>query len=109
MLELGSEAPALHRQVGTLAGKTGAVRLFAYGQHAEDLIAGAHRAGMPSERLAVAAKEEIVAFLLGELRAGDWLLVKGSRGMAMETIVTAVLDWARKEAGHNEGGRNILP
>jgi UDP-N-acetylmuramoyl-tripeptide--D-alanyl-D-alanine ligase len=109
MLELGDGAPALHRQVGTLAGKTGAVRLYAHGQYAEDVITGASQGGMPSERLAVATKEEIVTLLLGELQAGDWVLVKGSRGMAMETVVTAVLDWARKEAGQVDGGRNILP
>jgi UDP-N-acetylmuramyl pentapeptide synthase len=32
--------------------------------------------------------------LLGELRAGDWVLVKGSRSMGMEAIVTAVQKWA---------------
>jgi UDP-N-acetylmuramoyl-tripeptide--D-alanyl-D-alanine ligase len=99
MLELGDGAPALHRQIGVLAGKTGAEKVYACGRYAEDVIAGARQAGMEPGRLAAAAKEDITARLPGELQAGDWVLVKGSRGMAMETIVTAVLQWTRKNSG----------
>jgi UDP-N-acetylmuramyl pentapeptide synthase len=28
------------------------------------------------------------------LRPGDWVLVKGSRGMGMETIVQGLMAWA---------------
>jgi len=42
-------------------------------------------------------KEEIAADLVEHLRPEDWLLVKGSRGMAMETVVKAVLQWAQSE------------
>jgi UDP-N-acetylmuramoyl-tripeptide--D-alanyl-D-alanine ligase len=99
MLELGDGAPALHHKVGGLAGKTGAVKVYACGQYAEEVIAGARQAGMAPDRAAAAAKEEIVARLTAELETGDWLLVKGSRGMAMETVVEAVLHWAGKDAG----------
>lgn len=109
MLELGDGAPALHRQIGSLAGRTGAVKLYACGQHAEDVIAGARQAGMAPGRSAAATKEEITALLLGELQTGDWVLVKGSRGMAMETVVKAVLEWARKESGQSEAERNAQP
>lgn len=94
MLELGDTAPALHHQVGSLAGGARAVKLFAYGDHAQDVISGARKAGMNQGRLQAASKEEIEADLLRELKPGDWVLVKGSRGMAMETIVYAVLRWA---------------
>jgi UDP-N-acetylmuramoyl-tripeptide--D-alanyl-D-alanine ligase len=109
MLELGDGAPALHSQIGALAGKTGAAKLYACGQYAEDVIAGARQAGMASSRLAAAAKEEIAALLPGELQTGDWVLVKGSRGMAMETVVQAVLEWARKESGQSEAERKSQP
>ena len=105
MLELGDGAPVLHRQVGALAGQTGAVKLYACGQYAEDVLAGARQVGMAPGRLVAAAKEEIAAFLTDELQTGDWLLIKGSRGMAMETIVQAVQEWARKESGQSEAER----
>ncbi len=40
-------------------------------------------------------KEEIAEDLVVLLQPGDWLLVKGSRGMAMETVVKTVLQWAQ--------------
>jgi UDP-N-acetylmuramoyl-tripeptide--D-alanyl-D-alanine ligase len=106
MLELGDRAPTLHRQVGALAGKSGAAKVYACGRYAEDVIAGARQAGMTPGQLTAAAKEEIAALLIGELQTGDWVLVKGSRGMAMETVVEAVLNWARKASGKPEKGGN---
>jgi UDP-N-acetylmuramoyl-tripeptide--D-alanyl-D-alanine ligase len=106
MLELGEGAPALHRQVGGLAGKTGAARLYACGRFAEDVIAGARQAGMDPGRSTAATREEIAVRLTGELQTGDWVLVKGSRGMAMEAVVEAVLHWARRASGQPEEGRN---
>ena len=43
----------------------------------------------------MASKEDAVASLvnmvhLGELSEGDWILVKGSRGMRMETIIESL-------------------
>jgi UDP-N-acetylmuramoyl-tripeptide--D-alanyl-D-alanine ligase len=95
MLELGEQADALHHQVGTLAGRSGAVKLYACGAHAGHLLAGARQAGMAPEQLVAAAKEEIAADLTQVLAPGDWLLVKGSRGMAMETVVSAIEQWAQ--------------
>jgi UDP-N-acetylmuramoyl-tripeptide--D-alanyl-D-alanine ligase len=102
MLELGDGAPALHHQVGALAGTVGAAKVYACGRYAEEVIAGARQAGMAADRAAAAAKEEIVARLTAELKTGDWVLVKGSRGMAMETVVEAVFHWARTDAGKAE-------
>jgi len=94
MLELGAQAGRLHREVGVLAGRAGAVRIYAYGEHAEEVISGARDAGMPKSDLMAATKEEIAAHLIEQLRPGDWVLVKGSRGVAMESVVKAIRDWA---------------
>ena len=48
------------------------------------------------------AKEEIVRWLAGliagkKVAQGDWLLVKGSRGMRMETIVESLTEKVSQE------------
>jgi len=95
MLELGEQAETLHRHIGVVAGEAGAVRLYAHGDHAASLAAGARKAGMKDEAVMTGTKEAIAADLVGQLQPEDWLLVKGSRGMAMETVVKAVLQWAQ--------------
>lgn len=93
MLELGDQAEKMHRQVGSAAGKVGAVKVYAYGDHAHALISGARNSGMPDSRLLTGTKEEISEDLIRQLGPGDWVLVKGSRAMAMETVVKAICDW----------------
>ena len=90
MLELGGQSAFLHAMVGEQAARTKPLKLYAFGPHAEDVTAGALRGGLSLGQLFTGTKEEIAADLLERLEPGDWLLVKGSRGMAMETIVEAV-------------------
>jgi UDP-N-acetylmuramoyl-tripeptide--D-alanyl-D-alanine ligase len=90
MLELGDQAARLHAYVGERAATIKAVKLYLFGPHANDTAAGARRAGMAGEDILVGSKEEIADDLNVHLQPGDWLLVKGSRGMAMETVVEAV-------------------
>ncbi len=94
MLELGGPSGELHREVGRKAGRCGAARLYAHGPHAADVLAGAREAGMSDADLQMGAKADIAADLVRRLRRGDWVLVKGSRGMAMESVVAAVRQWA---------------
>jgi UDP-N-acetylmuramoyl-tripeptide--D-alanyl-D-alanine ligase len=47
--------------------------------------------GLPAERTVFAAsKAEVVDWLRGELKSGDYLLVKASRGAQLEEIVEKV-------------------
>jgi len=41
------------------------------------------------------SREEILENLKGYLQPGDWVLVKGSRGMAMEKVVDGLKQWAK--------------
>jgi UDP-N-acetylmuramoyl-tripeptide--D-alanyl-D-alanine ligase len=93
MLELGDQAEQLHGRVGTLAARSGARKLYAYGPMAAAVLAGARAGGMAESDLFAGSKEEIAAQLMQTLSPGDWLLVKGSRGMAMETVVAAIRSW----------------
>ncbi len=88
MGELGTAAEAAHRAMGRLAGELGVAALFTYGEHAETLAEAAISGGLSTSDVCVAkTHEELAANLSPRLRSGDWVLVKGSRAMAMEKVV----------------------
>jgi UDP-N-acetylmuramoyl-tripeptide--D-alanyl-D-alanine ligase len=87
MMELGDHAQSAHRELGILVARGGVSRLCATGQFAETVAAGATGAGMNPEKIFMGSHEEIVDALKGNLGPGDWVLVKGSRLMAMENVV----------------------
>ncbi len=88
MLELGTAAAEAHRELGRQAAQAGLDLLVVYGNHREEVAAGAQEAGLPPPHLfPVATKEEGARLLKDFLRPGDWLLVKGSRSMRMENII----------------------
>jgi UDP-N-acetylmuramoyl-tripeptide--D-alanyl-D-alanine ligase len=87
MLELGQTAAELHRQLGEAAAQSGIDRLCAYGEFAAEILAGARAAGLAPDRLFSGDHTAIAADLQAWLRPGDCLLVKGSRGMKMETVI----------------------
>lgn len=84
MLELGRTARREHELVGAAAGKHGFTDLLAFGPLAKHYVKGA-RAGRH-----YADKRRLAADLLSMARPGDVVLVKGSRGMRMEEIVSAL-------------------
>jgi UDP-N-acetylmuramoyl-tripeptide--D-alanyl-D-alanine ligase len=92
MLELGPEAEALHREVGRQAGARLA-GLAAVGDLAPALVDGARAAGLGADRALVAASpEEAAARLAAWTAPGDWILVKASRGLALERAVAALAE-----------------
>jgi UDP-N-acetylmuramoyl-tripeptide--D-alanyl-D-alanine ligase len=100
MLELGASAPELHHQIGALVARR-ADRLFTYGNLAKEIAQGARDAGLPAGMICVAkSHEELAERLLGVLRAGDRVLIKGSRGMRMEKV-TAALRMAKQKTAVN--------
>jgi UDP-N-acetylmuramoyl-tripeptide--D-alanyl-D-alanine ligase len=99
MLELGRQAPSLHSQLGRLAAETGISRLYASGAFADVVAAGAREKGLPATSTLTGSREEIVADLIKWLQPGDWVLIKGSRGMAMEKVVQGLKDWAGEKKG----------
>jgi UDP-N-acetylmuramoyl-tripeptide--D-alanyl-D-alanine ligase len=93
MLELGRQAPSLHSQLGRLAAECGISRLYASGTFAELVASGAREKGLPAASTITGSREEIVEDLIKRLQPGDWVLVKGSRGMAMEKVVEGLKAW----------------
>jgi UDP-N-acetylmuramyl pentapeptide synthase len=52
---------------------------------------------MPAANTITGSREEIIEDLIGWLQPGDWVLVKGSRGMAMEKVVAGIKAWAHEK------------
>ena len=92
MLELGPDTAELHRQVGEMAGKV-AWRLYLMGEMTPHVADGARRGGIdPAEIIVGMSHGEIAADILRLSMPGDLVLVKGSRGMAMERVATLIRD-----------------
>jgi murE/murF fusion protein len=94
MLELGEHSESMHRTIGSLTASLRLEKLFATGRFAETLAAAAIDGGMDSHDTFTGTQEEILKRITGWLGPGDWVLIKGSRGMAMERIVEKLLGWA---------------
>ncbi|HEO70736.1 MAG TPA: UDP-N-acetylmuramoyl-tripeptide--D-alanyl-D-alanine ligase [Candidatus Hydrogenedentes bacterium] len=89
MLELGDAAKVLHEQVGMLAGGVGVTHLFARGPHAAVMSAAARAAGVQQAEC-IEDHGEIAEAIRALERPGAVVLVKGSRGMAMEHVIEAL-------------------
>jgi UDP-N-acetylmuramoyl-tripeptide--D-alanyl-D-alanine ligase len=89
MFELGKQSPEQHLKVGKRIAQYRISALYLLGAvAAEQVRKGALRGGMPAERIFVGKDHsDLVGQLRRRLRRGDWLLVKGSRGMRMEKIL----------------------
>jgi len=90
MLELGSDAEQYHRNLGKRAAETGADLLIAVGPMATLTAAGAAAA---SRSIAVRTYPDsaVAGAAAGEwLRPGDFVMLKGSRGIRMERLAEGI-------------------
>ncbi|MHB2018416.1 MAG: UDP-N-acetylmuramoyl-tripeptide--D-alanyl-D-alanine ligase [Candidatus Xenobia bacterium] len=89
MLELGSIREAAHREMGEVAASRGVDVLIAVGELGRLIGQGYQKAG--GREMHHAADASAAAQTLGALtRPGDLVLVKASRGMALERVVQAL-------------------
>jgi UDP-N-acetylmuramoyl-tripeptide--D-alanyl-D-alanine ligase len=88
MFELGRHTVREHRELGKAASKAKLHHLYLLGAQADAVRLGALSSGMPGEKITVGKDHaDIAAKLRAAAGAGDWLLIKGSRGMTMEKIL----------------------
>ncbi len=87
MLELGDRSDKLHRQIGKVAALSGVSHLFVFGTQVKHLVLGALENGMDEARVFHGQKDEIAQRVLENAKNPTWVLVKGSRGMAMEKVI----------------------
>ncbi len=90
MLELGRYEHQGHALVGARAAEV-ASELITVGERAKWIASSAAKAGLPPDRIReFDTSQQSIDFLRGRLTSGDVVLVKGSRGMQMEIIVSAL-------------------
>lgn len=94
MLELGADTRILHEETGAFFAEAGLDALFTFGAAALGYATGAARAGLPlthiHENPDPSAPRESARALAAYLRPRDVLLVKASRVLAAERIVSAL-------------------
>jgi UDP-N-acetylmuramoyl-tripeptide--D-alanyl-D-alanine ligase len=88
MLELGTASEESHRELGRKVGRVRPSLVCVTGKYAERVKEGAEEQGMPSGHIFLFEDEAIVAReILARMKGGEWVLIKGSRGMALERVV----------------------
>ena len=85
MLELGAGERSFHAEVGELAGRTGVELLVTVGHRAEAMTER-----FPGSVRSVGDAAEAASLVPTLLRAGDVVLVKGSRGVGLELVCRAL-------------------
>ncbi len=88
MLELGEHSPALHAACGRFAAEAGLDLVAGVQGNAEHLATAACAAGIASVFLPDA--EAAGRWLVQNLRSGDQILIKGSRGVHLERAIDVV-------------------
>lgn len=81
MFELGAAAREYHRQAGELAGEVGVDVLVCVGDEARW-----YAEGYPGEALLCEDAEAAVEALEKEIQSGDYVVVKGSRGVGLDRL-----------------------
>ena len=101
MRELGAQSAALHRQIGTAAAGSSLAILLTVGVDAEHLADAAIAAGMSADTVVRATDALQAAKLLTPiLRPSDTILLKGSRGMRLERVVSSLAEMAPLPDAH---------
>jgi UDP-N-acetylmuramoyl-tripeptide--D-alanyl-D-alanine ligase len=93
MNELGTNSRRYHREIGMEAARAGLDMVVTVGKKAKDIAEGASRAAHGG-RPAVHKFEDNAAateFLSSEKKTGDVYLIKGSRSMKTEEIISGLI------------------
>ncbi|HEV2797784.1 MAG TPA: UDP-N-acetylmuramoyl-tripeptide--D-alanyl-D-alanine ligase [Nocardioides sp.] len=91
MLELGEGAAAAHTGVGAYAAEAGVDVLVAVGPAADAVARGFEQAGGSGVALTTAGRAEAADWLRHNVTAADVVLIKASRGAALEVIADELL------------------
>jgi UDP-N-acetylmuramoyl-tripeptide--D-alanyl-D-alanine ligase len=99
MRELGPTGPRFHREAGERAARLGFSPIVGVGELSRELAGAAEMAGAAAVWVPDAAAA--ADWAAGEVRPGDLVLVKASRGVGLEKVVRRLLgESAAGEGGH---------
>ncbi|MCD4526339.1 UDP-N-acetylmuramoyl-tripeptide--D-alanyl-D-alanine ligase [Nocardioides sp. cx-173] len=105
MRELGPDAHAAHDEVGRAAAAAGLDVILVIGEAASGIAEGARQsAGWQGDVVVTAGRTEALAWLRENVGARDAVLVKASRGAALEVVADGLLATAAGAAEQAEGG-----
>lgn len=85
MLELGEKSDLYHQEIGELCRELGIDQVFGLGPLSKNIVNRYGQGGRHYE-----SKDDLIDSLSQFIKAGDVILFKGSRGMALEEIVDAL-------------------
>lgn len=98
MRELGPAAADLHRETAERVGRSSLDVVISVGEHAKAVRDAVQAASGGRIETHAYATTDLARRRLGSLlRAGDTVLVKGSRAMALERLIAAAEEWATKK------------
>jgi UDP-N-acetylmuramoyl-tripeptide--D-alanyl-D-alanine ligase len=89
MLELGPESPQMHREAGHDIARLGIDVLWGVRGMASEMVSAARETGIVGASF-FESSDDAAAAALKEVRAGDLVLVKGSRSVETDRIVAAL-------------------
>jgi UDP-N-acetylmuramoyl-tripeptide--D-alanyl-D-alanine ligase len=93
MKELGERHQPEHRMVGWAAARTGVDALVVVGEAASGIAEGTREAAeWGGELVRTAGRDEALTWLRKNVQPGDVVLVKASRGVALEHVADGLLD-----------------
>lgn len=93
MLELGPTGPDFHYQVGKQIAQSSVDLLVTVGKGGLEIDRGAQESGFSSKKIEhFKTAEQATDFLIDQIVSGDFLLVKGSRRVAMDQIVKRIIN-----------------
>lgn len=99
MLELGPNEAAYHRELGQLLVPEHIDEIYLYGPLSKHTAEGALQ-NYPASRVNYYEDKDLLADTLsGRIAAGDAVLVKGSNGMKMETVVRRLMQLGGENGG----------
>ena len=90
MLELGPDQSAIHKQTGIEIANSGIDRFIGVRGLAKEMVDAAKQAGLTNAEF-TEDSEQAGSILSNEIRPGDVVLVKGSRGVRTENVIKALL------------------
>jgi UDP-N-acetylmuramoyl-tripeptide--D-alanyl-D-alanine ligase len=99
MFELGERAHEMHLETGKIAGQVGLTSLVGFGSSGQALVDGAQASDSDLQTLVTEDPSVAADFLASQVKRGDVVLVKGSRGARTERIIDAFSTLTSSEGG----------